>query len=146
MSCYWDNLPENNHSSNLQIKLAFRCNINNAITTTDNNAMPSCSKQENKQNKKQETIHLLRLAILSLKRSNLLLHTLMVPSPQLRPITQEEKNLHPNKQRRQQKRLHQVIQQRRRPPLKRAVSDELGHPGQHVDPTGPVVDAGAVGG
>lgn len=79
------------------------------------------------------------------ERSNLLLHTLMIPSPQLRPITQEEKNLHPNKQRRQQKRLHQVIQQRRSPPLKRTVSDELSHPGQHVDPAGPVVDAGAVG-
>lgn len=118
--------------------------INNAITTTDNKCNAILLAEKTQTQPKTKEIHLLRLAIRP-ERSNLLLHTFMVPSPQLRPITQEEENLHPDKQRRQQKRLHQVIQQRRGPPLERAVSDKLGHPRQHVDPAGPVVDVGAVG-
>lgn len=79
------------------------------------------------------------LAVLSLERSNFLLHALLIPLSQLRTIAQEKQNLHPHKQRRQQKRLHQIIQQRRSPALKGPVSHKLRQPRHHVNPTSPVV-------
>lgn len=78
--------------------------------------------------------------LLTLKRSNLLLHALVVPRPQLRPVPQEEQNLHPHKQWRQQKCLQQIIQQRGCPALEFPVPDELRQPCYHMDPASPEVD------
>ena len=89
-------------------------------------------------------ILLLRLALLLPELRNLQFHVLVHPLLQFRAVAEEEQNLHPDKQRRQQQGLHEVIEQCRGPPFERPVPDELRQPRHHVNTPGVVVHDHAV--
>lgn len=75
---------------------------------------------------------------------DLLLDALVVPGLQFRAVSEEEQNLHPDKQRCEQEGLDQVVQQRGSPTLEDSVADELHQPRRDVDASKPIVHAGAV--
>ena len=71
--------------------------------------------------------------LLRLEFLNLSLNVLIQPRLQLLSIPKLEQNLHPYKERRQEERLNEVIQQCRCPPLVLSVPDELGEPAHDMD-------------
>lgn len=89
-------------------------------------------------------LFLLRLVLLLPELRNLQFHVLVHSLLQFRAVAEEEQNLHPDKQRRQQQGLHEVIEQCRGPPFERPVPDELRQPRHHVNTPGVVVHNHAV--
>jgi hypothetical protein len=90
----------------------------------------------------RRTILALLLALLEF--INLLLHSLVDATLQLRTVAEREQDLKPDKERGQEECLDQVVEQSRRPAFKLSMSNELCDPTGNIYPTSPVICRGSV--
>lgn len=95
---------------------------------------------------------LLRLAVRGFPRPlrilellDLALHRLIQPRLQLRSVPEEEEDLEPDEEGREEECLHEIVQQSRSTALELAVPDELCDPGNYVHPDRGVIGGRAVG-
>lgn len=89
------------------------------------------------------TIRLRRSSIIP-ELLDILLNRHINPRLELRPVAEHEENLHPDEERRQKQRLHEVVEQRRRAAFEDPVADELRQPGEDVHAQRDVVGRHAV--
>lgn len=69
-----------------------------------------------------------RLCFFSAKPSDFLSDALVKARLELGSVSEEEQNLHPDEQRRQQESLNEIVKQGRRSVLEGAMADELRNP------------------